>query len=116
MGKGKWRNDGSGKKPRRGMAKTFRRDMEQEVMKENHTRFLQSMEDGTPFTCKPLLGNFGYLAVGEKARKLLSGDNELLPDMDLYVVKLLSFLKMKDNIKMVFLASTILSTEDFQSG
>ncbi len=46
-----------------------------------------------------LLGEFGYLAVGEDARKVLKDEYEPLPGMNQYTVKLLSFLKMHDKIK-----------------
>ncbi len=43
-----------------------RKEIKQACMEENKACFSQSMLAGTPFTCQPLLGDFGYLAVGEK--------------------------------------------------
>ncbi len=38
----------------------------------------------TPFTCQPLLGEFGYLAVGENAQKELKEEYDPPPNTDVY--------------------------------
>ncbi len=77
---------------------------------------LATHHSGYPFTHGLPLGDFGYLAIGENARKILKGMYKPLPETDPYSVKLFSFLKMHENMKLAPLVSTVLSTEDFQVG
>ncbi len=55
--------------------------------------------EGTPVTQEPLLGEFGYLVVGENTQKVLMGEYEPSLRLDKYVEKLLSFLKMHNAIR-----------------
>ncbi len=58
--------------------------MEQVYLKKNQTKFLQSTAVDMPFTRDPLLGGFGYLALGKKAKAVLRGEHALLLGMDPY--------------------------------
>ncbi len=46
-----------------------RKDTEKVCMHENKTQISQSMVPGTPFIQELLLGEFGYLTMGENAKK-----------------------------------------------
>ncbi len=68
-----------------------RGNIEMACMRENCTRFLQSMTAGPPLNCEPRLGKLGYLAVSEDARRVLRGEYNLLPETDPYTLKLSFF-------------------------
>ncbi len=51
-----------------------RREINQACMEENRSQFSQSTSDGIPFAQQPLLGEFGYLTVGENMQKMLKDD------------------------------------------
>ncbi len=76
-----------------------RKEFEEACMQENKIPFSQSTTAGIPFTRQPLLGDFGYLVVGENAKKVLKGEYEPPPHTDEYAKKLLFFLKMDGPIK-----------------
>ncbi len=48
-------------------------DIQESCVEENHIRSTQAITMSTPLTQQPLLGEFGYLAMGESLQHVLKG-------------------------------------------
>ncbi len=84
------------------------------IKKKAHSS--QSTVAGTPSTFQLLLGDFGYLVVGEKAWQRLRGIYVPPPGTNPYEIKFLSCLQMLEEIKNTPPVSTVLLTADYKVG
>jgi hypothetical protein len=85
-------NDAGGNRVER----ATKEEVEQACMDENEQRFRQA--NNTPFMKSPLVEEFGYLGIGEKAREVLEGTYTPPPGTNKYAAMLLEQLKIPDRI------------------
>jgi hypothetical protein len=93
---------------------TSKSDMEQAIMTENESKFLQAVD--TPFMQPNLLGDFGYLGIGTHVAEVMDGTYEIPYDMDLYTKKFIRQLEMEPAIKSDPPIRTYFMTDEWKKG
>ncbi len=88
-----------------------REGIEKAFMTENESCFRQAND--TPFTCSPLVDEFGYLGIGPNTQKVLDGTYTAPSGTDKYAVMLLDQLKMNDAVQNAPRVSTTITTDKF---
>jgi hypothetical protein len=91
---------------------TSKADMEQAIMKENESKFLQAMD--TPFMQPPLLGDFGYLGIGPNAAAVMNGTYDIPDKVDPYTRKFIKQLAMEQTIKQDLPICTYFTTAEWK--
>ena len=93
---------------------TAKEDMEQAIMAENESKFLQAIH--TPFMQQPLLRDFGYLGTGPHADAVMLGEYTIPPGVDPHTKEFIEHLAMEPAIKQAASIRTYFTTEEWKNG